>query len=200
MTPFYPNLSRWILPLCLIPCCLTQLRGQSVSPTEVSRQTSFITHAPVLLPSLLREQQFASMKNFLGNWRNSRYPSQELIFATEALLAIETGTFSSYLLPCDCLSFLSGYARELNDLDTQGSRFRYYLFLDPPYRYDATIEARSFILFLHSWAENLLQRPGLDEDELFLCRTIWGDISNPKAEARRHPESCPRIAYTQQLY
>jgi hypothetical protein len=172
---------------------------QGAPLTETYGQTSFITHAPVLLPSLLEERQFTTMKNFLTNWKTSAYPSQELIFAAEALLAIETGAFSSYLLPCDCLFFLSEYARELENLDTQGSRFRYYLPLDPPYRYDATIEARSFILFLHSWAEKLLQRPGITEDELFICRTIWGDISNPRNEARRNPASCPRIAFTQQL-
>ena len=199
MTPLYPNLCRWILPLALIPCCLDTAAQKAPSPTQLSWHTSFITHAPVLLPSLLDEGQFDTMKNFLGNWRNSQYPSLELIFSAEALLAIETGAFSSYLLPCDCLFFLSDYSRELNDVNTQGSRFRYYLKLDPPYTYDATIEARSLILFLHTWAQNLLQRPGLTEDELFICHTLAGDIPDPKAEARRHPASCPRIAYTQQL-
>jgi hypothetical protein len=183
----------------LIPCCLDTSAQKPLSPTQLSWHTSFITHAPVLLPSLLDDRQFDAMKNFLGNWRNSQYPSQELIFGAEALLAIETGAFSSYLLPCDCLFFLSDYARELKNLDAQGGKFRYYLKLDPPYTYDATIEARSLILFLRTWAQNLLQRPGLNQDELFLCRTLAGEIPDPNTEALRYPASCPRIAYTRQL-
>jgi hypothetical protein len=148
---------------------------------------------------LLDKRQFRTMKNFLDNWRESQYPSLELIFSAEALMAIETGGFSSYLLPCDCLYFLSDYARELKNLNTQGGKFRYYLKLAPPYTYDATIEARSFILFLQTWAQDLLQRPGLTEDERFICRTLTDDIPDPQAEARRSPAACPRIAYTRQL-
>lgn len=156
---------------------------------------SFITHAPVLLPELLKEQHYDTIRNFLINWRNSDHPSLELIFAADALLAIETGGFSSYPLPCDCQLYLSDYARELRNIDTQGSKFRYYMTVYPPYSYDATIEARSLILFIRSWARDLLSKPYLDKDELFICHTLAGDIPNPKTALDADPAACPRITH-----
>ena len=160
----------------------------------MSRQTSFIVHAPVILPELLRQQRYDTIRNFLANWRNSDFPSLELIFSAEALLAIETGKFSSWMLPCDCLLFLSDYARELKNLDTQGSKFRYYLTLHPPYTYDATIEARNLILFIQSWARDQLSKPYLDNDEAFICHTLAGDISDPNTACENNPKACPRLA------
>lgn len=197
MNHLYPNPCRWLLSLCVLTCCLDAAAQDQTSPGPwrvISANTSFITHAPVLLPELLKEQRYDTIRNFLANWRNSEYPSLELIFSAEALLAIETGKFSSYLLPCDCRLFLSDYARELKNLDTRGSKFRYYLRLTPPYTYDATIEARSLIGFLRSWARDLLSRPYLDKDELFLCHVLAGDIPDPATAIHADPASCPRIA------
>jgi len=193
MKHLYLNLGRWLLPLCFIPCC-RDVAAQNAAESKPPGQTSFIVHAPVLLPELLRQQRYDTIGFFLANWRNSDYPSLELIFSAEALLAIETGKFSSWMLPCDCLFFLSDYARELKNLDTQGSKFRYYLALHPPYTYDATIEARSLILFIRSWAREQLSKPYLDKDELFICHTLAGDIPDPKAAIKTDPEKCPRIA------
>jgi hypothetical protein len=69
---------------------------KNVSPALRSRQITYIVHAPVLLPELYRGHQYETMHNFLANWKNADYPSRELIFAAEALLAIETGKFSAY--------------------------------------------------------------------------------------------------------
>ena len=202
MKHLYLNPGRWLLTLCFFTCCLDAAAQKPTSPAPwriSSANTSFITHAPVLLPELLKEQHYDTIRNFLANWRNSDYPSLELIFSAEALLAIETAKFSSYLLPCDCLLFLSDYARELKTLDTRGSKFRYYLRLTPPYSYDATIEARNLILFIRSWARDLLSKPYLDKDELFICRTLAGDIPDPKTAVYADPGSCPRIARTGQV-
>src|SRR5579872_53653 len=164
MQKIYPNLTRWLFPLFLLPWCLQVHAQHSLSPVltgTTTRQISFIVHAPVVLPALLKQQQYENMRNYLDNWRNAEYPSLELIFSAEALLAIQTGRFASYFLPCDCLVYLSDYARELQDMTTQGGKFRYFLQLEPPYRYDATEEARNTIGFIRTWAHDLLAGPGL---------------------------------------
>lgn len=204
MPKIYPNFSRWLLPLYLLNCCLDADAQQSPSPDVHFRtatdQISFIAHAPVLLPALLKQRQYESIGNFLTNWRNAEYPSLELIFSAEALLAIETGRFSSYYLPCDCLIYLSDYARELKNATTQGGKFRYYLQLEYPYRYDATEEARMTLLFIQTWARNLEAKPGLDKDELFICHTLAGDIADPATVVQTDPGSCPRLSHTWQYF
>src|SRR6185437_7747531 len=176
MKKFYPDSALWLLPLLLSATCSRALAQKEVSSAltqkdapsattqkEVSsaltplmsRQITFIVHAPVVLPSLLKERQYQKMKYFLINWKNAEYPSPELIFAAEALLAMQTGTFSSFALSCDCLYYLTDYAKELKEIETGGFSFRYYLKLKSPYYYDATDNARKTILFLKSWAQEI---------------------------------------------
>ncbi len=197
MKKIYPNRRGWLIPL--FPLCFAlgsqaQEKAPPALSPRMSRQITFIVHAPVLLPAFLQQRSYDSMKNFLGNWKNSDYPSRELIFGAEALLAVETGKFSSYWLPCDCLYYLSDYSRELKNIATQGSQFRYLLKLTQPYSYDATQNARTLLLFLQSWARSLLLRPDLDPSELFVCRTLAGDIPDPQAALAADSQSCPRIA------
>ena len=211
MKKIYPTLGGWLIPALLLspilhataqgtaPSQLSQLRAAAheLRASELSRlnsrQISFIVHAPVLLPELYKEQRYETMQNFLTNWKNADYPSRELIFAAEALLAIETGKFSVYWLPCDCLYYLADYARELRVAARQDGKFRYYLNLTYPYSYDATENARSILLFIRSWARGLLARPGLDNDELYICRTLAGEISDPGTVLRSDPAAAPRI-------
>jgi hypothetical protein len=212
MKKIYPSLGGWLIPALLLSPflhaaaqedsspVLTQLRAtaKEVHASDLSRlrfnQITFIIHAPVLLPELYSEQRYETMHNFLVNWKNASYPSRELIFAAEALLAIETGKFSAYWLPCDCLYYLEDYARELQLVSQQDPKFRYYLKLDYPYSYDATRQAQRILLFIRSWARELLSRPGLKNDELYICRTLAGDIPHPKITLRSDPTAAPRIS------
>jgi hypothetical protein len=197
MKKIYPTLGGWLIPALLLSPILhaTAQNGASSQLSRLrSRQISFIVHAPVLLPELYKEQRYEAMQNFLANWKTADYPSRELIFAAEALLAIETGKFSAYWLPCDCLYYLAGYARELRVATRQDGKFRYYLKLTYPYSYDATENARSILLFIRSWARELVARPGLDNDELYICRTLAGDIPDPRTALRSDPATAPRIA------
>src|ERR1700744_3985818 len=109
MKKIYPTLGGWLIPaLVLSPFLhaaaqdtvssrLSQRRTtiKEVHASELSglrsRQITFIVHAPVLLPELYKKERYETMRNFLANWKNSDYPSRELIFAAEALLAIQTG-------------------------------------------------------------------------------------------------------------
>ena len=199
MHKIYPNLSRW-LSFHLLLCCLQVHAQHPLSPrltATTNRQISFIVHAPVMLPALWKQQQYENLRNYLGNWRNAEYPSLELIFGAEILLAINTGTFAAYSLPCDGLVYLSDYARELQEVTTQGAKFKYYLQLKPPYRYDATEEARKTILIIQTWARDLLTRPGLKTDELFICRALAGEIPNPETALHADPGACPRLTRMQ---
>jgi hypothetical protein len=195
MKKFYPSLHLWLL---LLPAAtsLRTVAQQEVSPSLtplMSHQIAFIVHAPVVLPSLLKERQYQKLRYFLVNWKNAEYPSPELIFAAEALLAMETGRFSSFPLSCDCLYYLIDFARELKEAETKSSAFRYYLKLKSPYYYDATDNARKTILFLRSWAQDIQKNRPLDSTASFVCRTVSGDISDPKALLKAFPGSCPRI-------
>lgn len=203
MKKFYPNLQLWLFPLLLAASCTRAVAQKEASPqTEVSpaltplmsRQITFIVHAPVVLPSLLKERQYQKMHYFLVNWKNAEYPSPELIFAAEALLAMETGRFSSFGLSCDCLYYLTDYAKELKEVETEGEKFRYLLRLKSPYYYDATDNARKTIVFLRSWAREIQKNHSLDSTGSFICRTVSGDIADPKALLKAFPGSCPRIA------
>jgi hypothetical protein len=99
MKKIYPNLGGWLIPALLLSPFLHAAAQKNVSPALRSRQITFIVHAPALLPELYKEQQYETMHNFLANWKNADYPSRELIFAAEALLAIETHEFPTYWLP-----------------------------------------------------------------------------------------------------
>ena len=107
---------------------------------------------------------------------------------------METGKFSSFPLSCDCLDYLVDYAKELKEVTAQGPAFRYYLKLKSPYFYDATDNARNTILFLRSWACDLSKSHSLDSTGSFICRTMAGDIPDPKGLLASFPQSCPRIA------
>ena len=196
MKKLYPNLSLWFFPVLVSAFC-TRANAQKVAPPALtqlmSRQITFIVHAPVILPSLLQQRQFQKMKNFLVNWKNADYPSPELIFGAEALLSMETGKFSSFGLSCDCMAYLTDYARELKEIGSYGEKFKYYLKLKPPYYYDATDNARKTIVFLQSWARDILRTRSPDSTGLFICRTLAGDIPDPKAALHASPQSCPRI-------
>jgi hypothetical protein len=193
MKKIYPSLGGWLIPALLLSPFLHAAAQKNVSSALRSRQITFIVHAPVLLPELYKRQQYEAMHNFLANWKNADYPSRELIFAAEALLAIETGKFSAYWLPCDCLYYLEDYARELQLVTQQDPKFRYYLKLDHPYSYDATQQAKHILLFIRGWARELLARPGLDKDELYICRTLAGEVPDPGAVLRSDPRIAPRI-------
>jgi hypothetical protein len=200
MKKIYPNPGGWLIPALLLLPVLAAIAQENASPQPsrlTSRQITFIVHAPVLLPELYREQQFETMHDFLANWGNSSRPSRELIFAADALLAIETGKFYAYRLPCDCLYYLEDYARELQLVVLQDPKFRYYLKLDYPYSYDATRQAKSILLFIQSWARELLARPYLDNDDLYICRTLAGNVSDPKATLQADQQVAPRIAQQQ---
>ena len=195
MKKFYPNPPLWLFPIILSAFCLRAEGQKEASPALtplMSRQITFIVHAPVVLPALLKQRQYQKMKNFLVNWKNAEYPSPELIFAAEALLAMETGKLSSFALSCDCLYYLTDYAKELKEVESQ--RFRYYLKLKAPYYYDATDNARQTILFLQSWARDIQKNHPQDSTGSFISRTVSGDIADPKALLKAFPESCPRIA------
>ena len=212
MKKIYPTLGGWLIPALLLSPIFHAAAQESASSGQLqlratakelraselselrTRQITYIVHAPVLLPELYNERRYETMQNFLTNWKNADYPSRELIFAAEVLLAIETGKFSTYWLPCDCLYYLSDYTRELRIAAQQDGKFRYYLKLTYPYSYDATANARSILLFIQSWARELLTRPGLDNDELYICRTLAGNISDPKTALRSDPDAAPRIA------
>lgn len=197
MKKFYPDSRLWLLPLLLAVSCPPAVAQKEASPPLtplMSRQITFIVHAPVVLPSLLKERQYQKMRYFLVNWRNAEYPSPELIFAAEALLAMETGKFSSFALSCDCLYYLTDYAKELKEAETEGSKFRYYLKLKSPYYYDATENVRTLLLFLRSWAQEIQKTHPTDTTASFVVRTVSGDIADPQAMLKAFPASCPRIA------
>ena len=125
MKKIYPNRRGWLIPLLSLSFILNSQAQEKAPPAlsqHMSRQITFIVHAPVFLPALLQQRRYDNMKNFLGNWKNSDYPSRELIFGAEALLAVETGKFSSFWLPCDCLYYLSDYSREIKNIAIQGSQ------------------------------------------------------------------------------
>lgn len=196
MKKLYLNLHLWLLPVLWSASCPGVFAQQKAAPVlsqKMRRQITFIVHAPVILPDLLQQRQYQKMKNFLVNWKNSEYPSLELIFGTDALLAIETGKFSSFPLSCDCLYYLTDYARELREIQTKGERFKYYLKLEPPYYYDVTADARKIIFFMQSWAREILRTHDPDSTGSFICRTIAGDIPDPKAFVQAFPQSCPRV-------
>jgi hypothetical protein len=200
MKKIYPNPGGWLIPALLLLPVLTAIAQEKPPPKPswlASRQIAFIVHAPVLLPELYKGQQYETMHNFLTNWANSSYPSRELIFAADALLAIETGKFSAYSLPCDGLYYLQDYARELRLVAQQDPKFRYYLKLDYPYSYDATQQAKRILLFIQYWARELLARPYLDNDELYICRTLAGNVPDPQTTLRNDPQIAPRIARQQ---
>ncbi len=193
MKKFYLNPGGWLIPALLLLPALNAI-AQERTTAKVSRQTTFIVHAPALLPELYKGRRYDTMHNFLANWRNSGYPSRELIFAAEALLAIETDEFPAYWLPCDCVYYLQDDARELQLVVQQDPKFRYYLRLDYPYSYDATQQAKAILLFIRNWARALLARPDLDNDELYICRTLAGNIPDPTATLQADGQIAPRIA------
>jgi hypothetical protein len=200
MKKFYPNCHLWLVPLLLATSCPRAVAQKEASPIVtplMADQITFIVHAPVDLPSLLKERQYQKMKYFLVNWNNAEYPSPELIFAAEALLAMETGKISSFSLPCNCLHYLADYAKELKEIETPGTTFRYYLKLEYPYYYDATDNARQTILFLQSWAAAIRKNQAADSTASFICRTISGEIADPTAQLKAFPQSCPRIVQAQ---
>ena len=164
-------------------------------PPGFTQQTTYIVHAPVVLPELLQQQKYEAMKNYFANWETSRIPDQVFIFAGKALLAMETGKFTSLQLPCDCLFYLSDYARALTDM--QGAQFKYHVVLNYRYAYDATEDARKTFLFLRSWARVLLSTRQLDSSALFICRVLAGEIPDPKAALKSNPSSCPRVSQLQ---
>ncbi len=115
MKKLYPNPGGWLTPLLLLSYVLSSQAQEKAPPALtriISSQITFIVHAPVLLPEWKEQQRYDAMRNFLGNWKNADYPSRELILGAELLVAVETGKFSAYWLPCDCLFYLSDYSRE----------------------------------------------------------------------------------------
>ncbi len=187
MKNIYTISSDWLLMLVLfVMPCLGSYAQKKIPPDisrEIAARTKFITHAPILLPLFLREKKWDSIDNFLINWSQDPFASQELVFGAQSLLAIERGKFTSSQLPCDILFYLSDYAKELKIINRRNSQFKYFIELKYPYSYDATEVARTMILFIQSWAVHL--HPA-DPTALFICRVLSGEISNPRAAARYH--------------
>ena len=199
MKQIYSNLcGRWLIPTCLSLSCLNvfaQKNNPPVFPLGFKEQATYIVHAPVVLPELLQQQKYEAIRNYLANWESSQCPDHVFIFAGKALLAMETGKFRSFALPCDCLFYLSDYAKALTDIE--GSQFKYHMVLSTRYAYDATVEARKTYLFLQSWARVVLNTHQLDSSALFICRVLAGEIPDPKAALKANPSSCPRVSQLQ---
>jgi len=193
---YFRSCSRWlILALFLLPWLSSYAQKTNVLALQrvYARQIKFITHAPVLLPGLFQKQQYDSIRNFLTNWENSDLSSEELIFSLRVLLAIETRQSSTFQLPCDCMFYLSDYARELHDMEACGAQFKYYLKLQRSYVYDATEEVYKLLRFIRSRALSLERNGSLDDTALFFCRVLSGEFRNPRAVLKANPEYCPRI-------
>ncbi len=199
MKQIYSNLcGRWLIPACLSLSCLNVF-AQKNNPTALPRgfkeKTTYIVHAPVVLPELLQQHKYEAMKNFFANWATSSIPDESLIFGGKALLAMETGKFSSLQLPCDCLYYLSDYSKALTDI--QEGHFKYHMVLSERYTYDGTEDARKTFLFLRWWARTTLNSSRLDSTALFICRVLAGEINDPTTVLKKDPSSCPRISQLQ---
>src|ERR1700749_2301094 len=111
MKQIYSNLcGRWLIPTCLSLSCLNVFAQKNIPPAlppGFKEQTTYIVHAPVVLPELLQQQKYEAIKNYFANWESSRIPDQVFIFSGKVLLAMETNKFGSLNLPCDCLFYLS---------------------------------------------------------------------------------------------
>jgi hypothetical protein len=173
-----------------------QKAAPALSPEYYSK-IKFIAHAPVLLPELLANTQWDQMRNFLENWKNAPGASEEIIFSIEALMTIESQNSSPARLPCDLLFYLDDYARELNNLDAQPEKFRYYIRLDFIHSYDATTDVAKTLRFTRSWAQRMLATRKLDDMELFLCQVFAGKIDNPGHYYAQNKKSYPAIAKIQ---
>lgn len=199
MKQIYSNLcGRWLIPTCLSLSCLNvfaQKNNPPALPRGFKEKTTYIVHAPVVLPELLQQYNYEAMKNFFANWATSSIPDESLIFSGKALLAMETGKFSSLQLPCDCLYYLSDYAKALTDI--QEGHFKYHMVLSERYTYDGTEDARKTYLFLRRWARTTLNSARLDSSALFICRVLAGEINDPKTVLKNDPSSCPRISQLQ---
>ena len=200
MKKIYSLRRSWFILLLL----LYALKGDAqkkASPeiqTQVASQVTFIVHAPVVLPALLERRQYDTIGYYLQNWKNSYYPNLEYIFAMQVLLAIQSDKYKSFQLPFDCLNYLSTYAKQQTAMLTKGDAFRYYIKLDSRYSYDATEDARRIMLFITSWSKELIKTRKLTTSQLFICRTLSGDITAPWEEFRSYPEICPDLEQVQQ--
>jgi hypothetical protein len=178
--------------------CEAQKKASPEIQSQVASQFSFLIHAPVDLPALLERKQYDTMGYYLQNWKNSNYPNLEFIFAMQVLLAIQSDKYSSFQLPFDCLDYLSVYAKQQNAMLIKDKSFRYYINLEYPYRYDATENVRGTILFIKSWSRELIKTRKLTKSQLFICRTLTGDITEPLVEYKSDPEICPDIEQVQE--
>lgn len=202
MIKIYSRKSRWFIPVLLLLSglnCYAQKMAPPGTYGKFAGRLSFIIHAPVVLPALLQRQQYDTMNNYLVNWKNEDFSNRELIFSLQALLAIQTGKYASFQLPYDCLLYLSDYARELSTMERKGDAFRYYIRLDARYTYDATDDVRKTLLFIKSWAKQLQNTRTISKSELFICRTLSGEITDPELTYEINPALYPDIEHVQEL-
>ncbi len=206
--------SLLLLGLLVLPFSYlnAQSPAQQSSPTQqqlpkhltsdYQHELIFIDRAPTLLPRLYQEKKFNEIKGFFYNWRGSYLPCDELILAGEILTAIETNSFDQYIQPCESIYLLNAYARELKKArSADPSAFKYYINVNRmaprvirPVDYDASKHVRAILLFLQSWAQELMSSPTTSQEELVFCRVIAGVTEDPAAEYKHHPEDFPRIA------
>ena len=133
------------------------------------------------------------MKNFTLNWQAAFISNEELIFSIQTLLAIQQNNLSDMKIPCDFFYYLSDYAKELNKIETQPVKFRYYINIDVNRNYDATDNATDIILFTQAWAKKLLASRYLDNPALFFCKVIAGEITNPDGYYQANKAALPTI-------
>jgi len=201
MKKIYSLTRRWLLLLLFLLYelhCDAQIKASPDKYTQAAGQVSFIVHAPVVLPALLERRQYDTLGFYLQNWKNSNYPNLEFIFAMQVLLAIQADKYHSFPLPFDCLNYLSAYAKEQTAMLHKADAFRYYITLNSRYSYDATDAAQKTILFITSWSKELIKTRKLTTSQLFICRTLSGNITTPREEFESDPAICPDLVQVQE--
>lgn len=154
----------------------------SVNDTVYKEKIRFIQGAPCLLPLLVQEREWDQVKNYLDHWRVSPVPSEEFIFSISTLAAIDQRKFFALTFPYNYEALLQNYAYGAKNVY---GAFRYYLRITDRFRYDATPDAKSLILWIEAWSRNLLARDSLSPTEKFLCQVFAGDIVDPQATLQK---------------
>jgi len=194
--PDYLSRKIALLGLLFFPVLSSKAQSKlsSTDSSVVYTQLNFIIQAPAVLPALLIDAKWDQMENFIENWKNAPIPNEELIFSIETLLAIQQNNFSEKKIPCDFFYYLTDYAKELNNIESRSSKFRYYVKVDFKLYYDATSNARETILFTQAWAKKLIATKQLDNTSLFFCKIFAGEIVDPYSYYQANKANLPTIA------
>ncbi len=174
-----------------------QTQAQRLPTNEDSawykERIAFITQAPGILSTTIKEKNWNDLRNFAANWKLSESPSDEIIIAIQIMNEICSHKFFVMRLPGNYMQLLETYAREM-DAAFNKPRFRYYINLSGNYRYDATNDVVRIFRIFSIWSLHIQSSDQLSKTEVFFCDVFAGKIRHPMQVINNEGQSYPDLA------